>query len=58
MKRFDRDGDLVTSMMDPSEVELLGSLVGQLLAMLRDSDPRDDTTAGDGADDGPGQRRG
>ena len=51
MKRFDRDGDLVTSMMDPSEVELLGSLVGQLLAMLRDSDPRDDTTAGDGADD-------
>lgn len=40
MRRFDRDGDLVTTTMDPAEVELLDSLLDQLLAMLRDSDPR------------------
>lgn len=49
MRRFDRDGDLITATMEPAEVELLGSLVDQLLAMLRDSDPRDEPADEDGA---------
>lgn len=51
MRRFDRDGELITTTMDPAEVDLLGSLVDQLLAMLRDSDPRDDGGEADQADD-------
>lgn len=52
MRRFERDGDVMVTTMQPSEVELLGSLIDQMLAMLRDSDPREDT-AGDTDDDDP-----
>jgi len=48
MRRFRREGDVITTTMDADEVELLDSLAGQLVSMLSDDDEGDD-----GGDDDP-----
>lgn len=53
MERFRRDGDDITTQLDADEVDLLDSLVTQLVAMLEDNNPSADQPEADADADDP-----
>ena len=53
MRAFRRDGDQITAELDADEVDLLDSLVTQLMALLQDSNPSPDLPSADEDADDP-----